>query len=480
MENCHVSTPHTPESEKDGEVIKETEVVSNLLPKVKFKSPSTLPSLSNELDNELSDKEEEQSHGEFQGSPTHSDEIRILTVTFNIGNAPLNPAEVSHWLPLSDGTSLAAGVASDVPTSNCAGPELIVIGLQESFNRRAPHHEKQRRPIPEVADSSSQQQLMGCDHMEVVICPGDEDNDEDQDEDAEFPCQKCEKLDSMQRLGLAIDRAAAGLDIISKPKKIIETSLKAGSDLITGDKKTKERLKDTIRSHLGDKYAVLAACNRFQMKLQVYIRKDRMSEVALNSIKVGAENTGIAGVAPNKGGLAVKFSIGGSSLAFISCHLQAHSGAANCIRRIDSVANILSGIRMGSGNLKRVDIDAQAHHTFLMGDLNFRVDPKHLELPVDNSFGQHRQHVLELIKEGRLSDVNKGDELAHELEDEKLLVGFNTVEPCFPPTFKMKRGAIHEYDLRKRSKYLLLLLPTCLLFKLGSLCLNNKWPYFST
>ncbi len=278
----------------------------------------------------------------------------------------------------------------------------------------------------------------------------DEDNEE---EDETAP------KEASSRLGAAMELATAGLEDavgaissgISKPKKILISSLQTGTDIITGKMIKQAHLKDMVRDHLGGSYTIVASCRRLQMRLRVYVRKDRMCDVALDNVEVGAENTGIAKVVPNKGGLAIKFSIRGTSLAFISCHLQAHKGAVNCSRRSDSVADILSRIRMGSGNLKRVDIDAQAHHTFLMGDLNFRVEPNDLDLPDDHSFHQHREHVLSLVKEERWKDIQKGDELARELNDQKLLVGFYTVQPSFPPTFKMKRGTVDEYD-PKRSK----------------------------
>ncbi len=464
MKNNNDST-HTPETGKDDGVIKERgkDGDTNLPVKVRFQPPSKLSPLVEKPNKGhfVSSDAERQSSGDVTGHPTLSNEINILAATFNIGNAPLDPAEISHWLPLSDSVTPAA---SDIPTPNCAGPDIVVVGLQESFYRKVPHPilpnanvKQQSVPeanIPSPVSSPVNTDSVVDDSFHVVSCSGEDNEDE-----SEAP----PSINDSRRLGAAMELAAAGLedaiDAIStgirKPKSIIKTSLQTGSDLITGKITKQTHLKDTIRDHLGDNYTVVVSCRRLQMRLRVYVRKDRMPDIALDNIEVGAENTGIAGVAPNKGGLAVKFSIRGSSLAFISCHLQAHKGAVNCSRRTDSVANILTGIRMGSGNLKRIDIDAQAHHTFLMGDLNFRVEPKDLELPKDHSFEQHREHVLMLVKEGRLPDIHKGDELAKELKDEKLLVGFNTVEPSFPPTFKMIRGTIDEYD-SKRSKCLLL------------------------
>lgn len=52
-------------------------------------------------------------------------------------------------------------------------------------------------------------------------------------------------------------------------------------------------------------------------------------------------------VVANKGGLACKIRIRGTTLCFVSCHLQAHEGAEHLARRNASCAEILSGARLG-------------------------------------------------------------------------------------------------------------------------------------
>ncbi len=403
---------------------------------------------------------ENQLSGGGTGPPTPSDEISILIVTFNIGNAPMNPTELSHWLPLSKDVPAAS---SDVRAPNSADPDLVVIGLQESFYRPPspilPHTDVKQMSVPiltqeegSISPSLRSQDLSdsGSDDGLDRNISLDEANEEEDETSQARDAIHFRAVKEFAAAGLedAIDTISSG---VSKPKQILKTSLQTGSNIIGGTTRARTHLKDKIRDHLGDGYAMVASCRRLQMRLRIYARKDRMSDIALDNVEIGAENTGIAGVAPNKGGLAIKFNIRGSSLAFISCHLQAHKGPENCSRRSSSVADILAGIRMGTGNLKRVDIDAQAHHTFLLGDLNFRVVPNDLGLPEDESFDQHRGHVLSLINEERWADIQKGDELAKELKDGKLLVGFNNVQPFFPPTFKMKRGTIDKYDA-KRSK----------------------------
>jgi hypothetical protein len=53
-------------------------------------------------------------------------------------------------------------------------------------------------------------------------------------------------------------------------------------------------------------------------------------------------------IVANKGGLVCKIKVRGTTLCFISCHLQAHEGADHRARRTASCAEILSGARLGN------------------------------------------------------------------------------------------------------------------------------------
>jgi hypothetical protein len=83
----------------------------------------------------------------------------------------------------------------------------------------------------------------------------------------------------------------------------------------------------------------------------------------------------------------------------------------------------------------QLDVASQFHHTFLMGDLNYRLD---LNLPAEQQFAR----ALQLIALQDWSELNKHDELAQELSSGALLAGFRTEPPQFAPTFKLLRGAV--------------------------------------
>lgn len=107
---------------------------------------------------------------------------------------------------------------------------------------------------------------------------------------------------------------------------------------------------------------------RAQMQQLIFARHslDRF----ISNVEMSAENTGFLHVFPNKGGLCISFNVHGTSLTFISCHLTAHEGVKNCCLRNESTKEILGGVRSGD---KRFDPSAKAHHTFWMGDMNYRI-----------------------------------------------------------------------------------------------------------
>merc|ERR1719316_1650769 len=119
---------------------------------------------------------------------------------------------------------------------------------------------------------------------------------------------------------------------------------------------------------------------------------------AIKNVEVGVQNTGLARVGPNKGGQLIKFDIGYTTMCFFSAHLAAHQQHTK--RRNEDVRDILRGCRAMD---KRLDAPTQAHHSFFMGDMNYRIDPSLKGLPSDpkKRHDMQRQHVQSLIAQQR-------------------------------------------------------------------------------
>ncbi len=103
------------------------------------------------------------------------------------------------------------------------------------------------------------------------------------------------------------------------------------------------------------------------MQLILFSRNDLVPHIS--RLEQSAENTGFLHVLPNKGGLCSSLAVYGTVLSFISCHLAAHEGTKKCALRNESTEEILGGVRAGD---KRFDPSLLSHHTFWMGDMNYR------------------------------------------------------------------------------------------------------------
>ncbi|CAM9391250.1 unnamed protein product, partial [Discosporangium mesarthrocarpum] len=196
-------------------------------------------------------------------------------------------------------------------------------------------------------------------------------------------------------------------------------------------------LRTVLNDHLGQDFTQVLSLRRMQMRLKVFLRKGHHHQQG----EITAENTGIAKVVANKGGLVCKLRLLGTTMCFVSCHLQAHEGKNNLERRNSSCAEILQGARLG--DRRQVDLDCQFHHVFWFGDMNYRID---FGLP----FAKQCSKVKELIKAKDWSSLWEGDELLRELKKQRLLTGFKTEPPLFPPTFKTIRGTNGDHYNPKR------------------------------
>jgi hypothetical protein len=133
------------------------------------------------------------------------------------------------------------------------------------------------------------------------------------------------------------------------------------------------------------------------MQLYIYARKSLQHSIS--NISSYAENTGFLHVFPNKGGICTSFTLDGTSLSFISTHLTAHEGVKKCILRNDSTKEILGGIR--TGPMKDWDPSLSSHHTFWMGDMNYRItfDPNTPDTVGQSKIKHSAESAKELLKD---------------------------------------------------------------------------------
>jgi hypothetical protein len=185
---------------------------------------------------------------------------------------------------------------------------------------------------------------------------------------------------------------------------------------------------------------------RGQMRLMILVRTAYVNEVS--KVECKAENTGIGSVLANKGGIVSTLTIRGTRLCFMSAHLAAHEGEEYYKARNASVEKILKFARVGP-QPHYLDASLYNHHSFLCGDLNYRVK-------LTGNFEEHEDHVnkvFELVDQKDWKSLNGGDELAAGLLKGDCLAGFETPYCGFNPTFKVKREEGFAYNPQRSPRY---------------------------
>lgn len=141
----------------------------------------------------------------------------------------------------------------------------------------------------------------------------------------------------------------------------------------------------------------------------------------------------------SKGGVAVGLNIRGTTIVFVTCHLEANKNDARRAQYKELVAHL--GALLGE---RDADLTTQFHHVVWCGDLNYRCVGLHGE-PLAS------EEVIEALKRGENGSLfDNHDQLNQERRHEEVFVGFHEAKPLpdFYPTYKKfeQRGST-DYSL---------------------------------
>jgi hypothetical protein len=182
-----------------------------------------------------------------------------------------------------------------------------------------------------------------------------------------------------------------------------------------------------ISTYLGTKYFAICKLSLWDIKLVVLCREKHVSKITC--INESSKATGFLNVCGNKGGLGVSFKFNETSLCFIGCHLAA--GEDKLPTRNANVHEIAEHLRLG---IKDLDI-TQFHHTFWMGDLNYRID-----MPFEVT--------IDLSENNMLTELLEYDQLRTQISKGVVFSKFREAELSFCPTYKFELGN-REYTRKK-------------------------------
>jgi len=324
-----------------------------------------------------------------------SNQLQILVCTANLGNQEPDRSSLQAWIP-HDGA-----MVQESPYPGCQPPrgasyyDLIVLGMQEATFECTQHSVMGFKPSLRSAPS------VGL------------------------------KMAS-KKLGTLV----ASIDHSKTPEAAAHTDSRIHED----DMGT-TALHTALAKRLPS-YSRPVSFQRGQMRLQVYVRKTNTNITKVDVVQTVAHNTGRAGLA-NKGGIVTEIVVNDSTrLAFVTAHLEAHEGASKYQQRCKTIGDILGKTKHGLH-----DVSLTNHYTFVLGDLNFRTD-----LGVSDE-AQHKLQVKQLVQAQDWKTLNEADELFKALERKECLVGFETQECLFPPTFKMERQVGYTYVEKRRQSY---------------------------
>lgn len=164
-------------------------------------------------------------------------------------------------------------------------------------------------------------------------------------------------------------------------------------------------------------------CTRSMWKTHIICLASHRVRSHIHRVESSSEATGVGHFVPNKGGVALSFFVGDTSVCAVSSHLAAHQGEVE--RRCTDIADIIDGIRLGDDEMPFTN---QFTHVIWMGDLNFRID---LEA----------EEADRLARERDWKTLYEHDQLRKARAAEHALYLFKEGPLSFPPTYKHQPGA---------------------------------------
>ncbi|KZV62675.1 DNase I-like protein [Peniophora sp. CONT] len=196
----------------------------------------------------------------------------------------------------------------------------------------------------------------------------------------------------------------------------------------TGDIRRESRTKPWAIPGIERKgpYEMLVKERMMGLYLCVFVHRDARHLVQGTSR--GAVAAGlIGGRLGNKGGVGISLKLAGTTFLFLNAHLAAHDRRlpdrlAN-LSKIKAELQVSDFLRPDDQRSMSEDLTDRFDHTFLCGDLNFRLDLSRL-------------HADWLISRGEYAQALQFDQLFNVMRNGQAFVGFHEATIDFPPTFK--------------------------------------------
>jgi len=201
-----------------------------------------------------------------------------------------------------------------------------------------------------------------------------------------------------------------------------------------------------LRAHLGPAYVVLGQRSMRHIRMLVSVRAALAPCARLARLE--AHGAGLLRLYGNKGAVGCTLWLGPTSLCFVGAHLAAH--AHHLARRHEDLRQLLAGLQLGVGT---ADLQAEVHHLFLLGDLNYRLQRNpSFEGPLPKKDDAHHAEVLGKVERREWPSLLQSDQLRAAVRA-GFLHGFAEGPPLFAPTFKLVVGSRLTYTSSRVPSY---------------------------
>lgn len=374
--------------------------------------------------------------------PIHSNELRVLVCTANLGNARPDEASIAAMIP-DDGSysEVVDNQSFPIPTHEEQQSLMSEIGFNTVVRRTAAETETAMK------DNSENTGIMDA-YFDIIVIGLQEATF---DVEANDPTIVAVHPTLRRVAGKVVPNGAASpmANTSSRSTRSRDYTSRTMDSVGEWRESNDSKLIGAMLHQRCPSYNFLVRFQRGEMRLEILTRKDLDVEL----LTLAAQNTGIGvnGImnAANKGGIVAELLVDKSTrLSFCTVHLQAHEGREKYEDRCRMTSAILEGTAP-EGPLN-IDLALRSHFIFFLGDLNFRTE---LLDAAGLTKEEHHQKVMDLVEDEDWRQLNLADELFRALRDKDCLVGFKTLPCMFPPTFKVERRAGVEYKKQRRPSY---------------------------
>ncbi|PIA15008.1 DNase I-like protein [Coemansia reversa NRRL 1564] len=194
-------------------------------------------------------------------------------------------------------------------------------------------------------------------------------------------------------------------------------------------KEINNQYKKSFGNRVDGEYALVSSEQLVGVALLFFAHDSALPRI--HNVQMVKHKTGLAGMAGNKGCVAIHMMFDDTSICIVSAHLAA--GTTNVNERNSDFHTIRSGTRFRRG--RHID---DHDFTFWLGDLNYRVN-----LPNDQA--------RVLVAQNQLRSLLMYDQLRLQMAAGKVFGGYSEADISFAPTYKYDSGT-SNYDTSEKMR----------------------------